>query len=81
MIIEDTGIGINQEELPFVFERFWQSEKARPYNESSMAYKTKGTGLGLAIAKSLAKANGGEIKVKSRIGEGTCFTVLLPIAF
>jgi len=81
VMIEDTGIGINQEELPFVFERFWRSEKARAYKESNAAYKTKGTGLGLAIAKSLAKANGGEIKVKSRIGAGTCFTVLLPIAF
>ena len=71
--IEDTGFGIDSQEIPFLFERFWRSERAR-------SPQTQGTGLGLAIAQSIAQRHGGKITVKSVVGQGTCFTVLLPVA-
>jgi heavy metal sensor kinase len=71
--IADSGIGIAAEHLPFIFDRFYRVDKARTYTEG-------GTGLGLAIASSIAKMHGGEIKVESREGAGTTFTVVLPLA-
>ena len=71
--IEDTGFGIDSQEIPFLFERFWRSERAR-------SPQTQGTGLGLAIAQSIAQRHGGKITVKSVLGQGTCFTILLHIA-
>ena len=71
--IVDSGIGIAAEHLPFIFDRFYRVDKARTYTEG-------GTGLGLAIASSIAKMHGGEIKVESREGAGTTFTVVLPLA-
>jgi len=71
--IEDTGFGIDSQEIPFLFERFWRSERAR-------SPQTQGRGLGLAIAQSIAQRHGGKITVKSVVGQGTCFTVLLPVA-
>ena len=71
--IEDTGFGIDSQEIPFLFDRFWRSEQAR-------SPQTQGTGLGLAIAQSIAQRHGGKITVKSVLGQGTCFTILLPIA-
>jgi signal transduction histidine kinase len=69
--IEDTGFGIDSQEIPFLFDRFWRSEQAR-------SPQTQGTGLGLAIAQSIAQRHGGKITVKSILGQGTCFTILLP---
>jgi len=69
--IEDNGKGIPQEELPFIFERFYRIDKSR-------ARETGGTGLGLAIAKQIVKAHGGEIFAQSKAGEGTIMTFSLP---
>ena len=71
--IVDSGIGIAAEHVPYIFDRFYRVDKARTYTEG-------GTGLGLAIASSIAKMHGGEIKVESREGAGTTFTVVLPLA-
>ncbi len=71
--IADSGIGIAAEHVPYIFDRFYRVDKARTYTEG-------GTGLGLAIASSIAKMHGGEIKVESREGAGTTFTVVLPLA-
>lgn len=68
--IADTGIGIAQEELPFIFDRFWRSDKARSRQEG-------GTGLGLSIAQTIAQLHGGKITVSSQLGIGSCFTVYL----
>lgn len=72
--ITDTGAGISEEDLTFIFERFYKADKARTRNG-----KRKGTGLGLAIAKHIIDAHDGMITVKSRLNEGTTFTFKLPL--
>jgi two-component system sensor histidine kinase ResE len=69
--VSDTGSGIPEEDLPFVFERFYKADKARTRGRS-------GTGLGLAIAKNLVEAHNGSIHVHSKEGEGTSFTFFIP---
>jgi signal transduction histidine kinase len=70
--IVDTGRGIPAEDLPRVFERFYQADKART--------SRKGSGLGLAIAKEIIEAHGGRVGVESVEGLGTRFTVALPVS-
>ncbi len=69
--VSDNGPGIPEEELPHIFERFFRGEKAR-------SQQIPGTGLGLAIVKELVDLHRGKIKVRSKVGEGTTFTLLLP---
>jgi two-component system sensor histidine kinase BaeS len=69
--IRDTGRGISEEHLPYLFDRFYRAEDDR-------ARHTGGMGLGLAITKQFVEAHGGYIEVKSRVGNGTTFTVYLP---
>ncbi len=70
--VQDTGIGIPTEQLPRVFDRFYQGD-------GSTSRKYSGTGLGLAITKSIIEAHGGRIWVESQLGEGTTFQMTLPI--
>lgn len=69
--VEDTGIGIAQDELPLLFEKFQQLE-----NTYQRTYE--GTGLGLALTKQLVEMHGGSIEVESCVGEGSTFTVMIP---
>ena len=71
--VKDTGIGIDAEHLPHVFERFYVVNKSR-------SKKLGGTGLGLSIVKHIVLAHQGTISVKSGLGEGTSFTVSLPVS-
>ncbi len=72
--VTDTGIGIAEEDQERVFERFFRVDKAR-------ARETGGTGLGLAITKEIIKKHQGSIEVFSREGEGTTFTVRIPLKY
>jgi signal transduction histidine kinase len=70
--VSDNGIGIPEANLPFVFERFFRSDRAR------RAYPG-GSGLGLSIVKWIIGAHKGRVEVKSRVGEGSTFSVVLPL--
>ena len=72
VVVRDRGIGIPQPEQERVFERFYRVDKARSRD-------TGGTGLGLAIVRNVARAHGGEVLVTSREGEGSTFTLRLPL--
>ena len=71
-VVQDTGTGIPPEELSRVFERFYQVDKAR-------TSERRGAGLGLAIVQELVAAHNGRVQARSQVGEGTVFTVRLPI--
>jgi signal transduction histidine kinase len=73
--VTDTGCGIPAEDLPRIFERFYQVDKARSRSTDS---DPRGVGLGLAIASEIVRAHGGRIDVESIVGVGTRFTVTLP---
>lgn len=68
--IKDTGIGIPEEDLDRVFDRFYRVDKSR-------SKEIGGIGLGLSICKKIAKLHGGRIEIKSKVGEGTAVTVYL----
>jgi heavy metal sensor kinase len=70
--VSDNGVGISAHALPHVFERFYRADKARSRNSG-------GAGLGLAIVKAICTAHGAEIKVSSKEGKGSRFTVELPL--
>lgn len=69
--VEDTGVGIPQDSLDHIFERFYRADKAR-------SRKSGSTGLGLSIVRNMVERNSGKILVTSRVGEGTCFQVIFP---
>jgi signal transduction histidine kinase/ligand-binding sensor domain-containing protein/DNA-binding response OmpR family regulator len=69
--IKDTGCGISEEDLPFVFDRFYQIQKNKTENE--------GTGIGLALSRELVELMKGSITVKSKLKQGTTFIVKIPI--
>jgi signal transduction histidine kinase len=73
LVVSDTGIGIPAEALPHLFEEFFRARNARAVLE-------RGTGLGLAIVRALVERNHGTIEVASTEGQGTTFTILLPLA-
>ncbi|MCQ2008649.1 ATP-binding protein [Sporolactobacillus sp. STSJ-5] len=67
-IVADTGMGIEKDQIPRIFERFYRVDKARSRDSG-------GTGLGLAIVKHLVEAHGGQIHVDSELGKGSTFTI------
>jgi signal transduction histidine kinase len=69
LIVEDTGVGIPAEELPRIFQRFFRGDRSR---------STPGVGLGLNLAMAFVRAHGGDITVRSNVGVGTSFTIVLP---
>ena len=71
--VTDTGIGIEDGELPYIFDRFYQVKKSRVSSGSF--------GLGLSIAKSVAQVHKGTISVESKPDKGSAFTVVLPLSY
>ena len=70
--VTDTGIGIPEEELPHIFDRFFRGEKPR-------AMQVSGTGLGLTIVGQIVSLHGGRVTVESEVGKGSAFTIWLPL--
>ncbi len=71
--VSDEGVGIQKNEIPRIFERFYRVDRARSRNSG-------GTGLGLAIVKHLVEAHQGKVQVESEFGKGTTFRILLPLS-
>lgn len=69
--VEDTGIGISEAALPHIFELFWRQDES---------HTTPGLGLGLSITQKIIHMHGGKIKVKSEVGKGSLFRIVLPIS-
>ena len=72
MSIEDSGVGISEEELPKIFEKFFRSSDPKVQAET-------GTGLGLSLAREIIRLHGGDLAVKSSVGEGTTFVATIPL--
>ena len=73
IIIKDNGEGIQPDDMPFIFDRFWKGDRSRSRVDGS------GSGLGLAISRKLVESHGGQITVESELGLGTAFTIDLPV--
>ncbi|MNT17714.1 Alkaline phosphatase synthesis sensor protein PhoR [compost metagenome] len=69
--VSDSGCGIAENELPYIFDRFYRGDKVRSRTEG-------GTGLGLSIAKWIVEVHGGDIHIHSRVGDGTRTELLFP---
>ncbi|MEM8535461.1 MAG: ATP-binding protein [Chloroflexota bacterium] len=70
--VRDTGAGIDEEMLPYIFDRFWRADRARTRTHG-------GTGLGLAIVKQIVAAHGGKVWAESTLGQGTTISLALPV--
>ncbi len=71
--ISDSGVGIEAQDLPFIFERFYRADRSR-------SRETGGTGIGLAVTAEVIKGHGGQIRVQSLPGVGSTFTIILPLS-
>ena len=75
MEVSDDGIGIPEEDIPHVFERFYRVDKSRAREDGELG----GTGLGLSIVRQIVRLHAGSVTVRSELGKGTTFTVQLPM--
>lgn len=73
IVISDTGVGMSEDEIPYIFDRFYQIKKSRR--------SKSGFGLGLSTAKAIVDAHRGKISVESRVGQGSTLTVHLPLSY
>lgn len=70
LAVNDTGEGLSPTESPYVFDAYWQAQNGK---------RKAGTGLGLAIVKRIAVAHGGNVSVRSQLGKGSTFTIMIPV--
>lgn len=75
LIVTDTGCGIAPDDMPYIFEPFYRAPSARTAAEGH-----ESAGLGLALVQWIVSAHGGDVSVSSRVGQGSTFTVSLPLA-
>lgn len=74
LVVQDTGIGISEQDLPHIFERFYRADRSR-----SRSMAIHGTGLGLSICHAVVKSSGGTIDITSQLNQGTRVEVTLPL--
>lgn len=77
LTVRDTGTGISPEQLPYIFDRFYQVKSEKDLQAGS---ESGGAGIGLALSQELIKLMGGKISVESTLGKGTTFTVMIPVS-
>ena len=70
--VSENGIGIPQSEIDKIFDKFYQGK-------SALSQSVRGTGLGLTLVKHIVEAHGGRVYVKSEVGQGSTFSLILPI--
>jgi signal transduction histidine kinase len=73
LVVQDTGIGIAPEHLPHLVERFYRVDAARTHTAGG------NSGLGLAIVDGIVRAHGGSLSIESQVGQGSTFTIALPL--
>ncbi len=71
--VEDTGLGIPEEKIPLIFDRFFRVDESRQQDKG-------GSGLGLSICRSIINSHNGTIPVRSKLGEGSSFRIELPLS-
>jgi two-component system phosphate regulon sensor histidine kinase PhoR len=71
--VEDNGIGISKKHIPYIFDKFYRVTKG------NLAHQAKGSGIGLNIVRQIIKSHNGKVQVKSKPGEGSCFSLVLPL--
>ena len=73
----DNGVGISEKDLPHIFERFYRGE---PRTSSGKLLDPRGLGQGLFVARMVTESHGGFVRVRSQKGQGSAFTIVLPVA-
>ena len=79
IIVADTGVGIKQEKMGAIFEKFYEVQHSNHHSTSKTGFMGGGMGLGLSLARAIAEAHDGGIKVSSEVGKGSIFQVFLPL--
>lgn len=75
MVVKDTGTGIPEEDVPYIFDRFFKADKSR----NNYSFNANGTGIGLSLVQNIVEAHEGYIEVESTLGKGASFLIHLPI--
>lgn len=75
MVVKDTGTGIPEEDLPYIFDRFFKADKSR----NNYSFNANGTGIGLSLVQNIVEAHEGYMEVESVLGKGASFIIHLPI--